>query len=87
MNREDYRAMWMDARNETFLVKSLYATLKLGNSPYFLVGVIWYPWAPFELSFFVSEACWGKVLTLDQLQKGDGHWLIDVVYVKWKRIP
>ena len=35
--------MWMDLRNETFSVKSLYATLELGSATSFPAGVVWNP--------------------------------------------
>ena len=31
--------------------------------------VIWNLWVPSKVNFFAWEAIWGKVLTLDQLQK------------------
>lgn len=51
------------------LVKSLYSTLELGSSNSFAMRIIWNSWVPSKIGFFVREACWGKVLTLDQLQK------------------
>ena len=33
------------------------------------VGIIWNPWVPSRVRFFAWEACWGKLLTLDQLQR------------------
>ena len=43
VNGEEDRAMWMDLRNETFSVKSLYATLELGSATSFPAGVVWNP--------------------------------------------
>ncbi|RVX05413.1 hypothetical protein CK203_013534 [Vitis vinifera] len=36
---------------------------------HFPVKIIWNPWVPSKVRFFAWEACWGKVLTLDQLQR------------------
>ncbi|RVX22874.1 hypothetical protein CK203_008270 [Vitis vinifera] len=35
----------------------------------FLMRVIWNSWVPSKVSFFAWEACWGKILILDQLQR------------------
>ena len=44
------------------------------SSPLFPSGSIWRSSAPSKMAFFTWEASWGKVLTLDQLQRR-GHFL------------
>ena len=61
VNGEEDKSMWMDLRNETFSVKSLYAALELESSTSFLAGVVWNPQGSSKVSFFVWEACWKKV--------------------------
>lgn len=65
VNREEDRVVWMDARINKFSMKSLYVVLESRRSIPCLVRVILNPWVPSKASFFVWEACWGKVLTLD----------------------
>ena len=60
---------WVEAKNGTFSVKSLYASLETGSLVQFPASVVWNAWVPPKVSFFAWEATWGKVLTLDQLQK------------------
>lgn len=63
---EEDIVVWIDLRNDTFLVKSLYVALEPMSSIPFPTGVNWNPWFPSKVSFFEWEACWGKVLTLNQ---------------------
>ncbi|RVW62986.1 DNA-directed RNA polymerase 3, chloroplastic [Vitis vinifera] len=45
-----------------------------------LVGIIWNPWVPSRVRFFAWEACWGKVLTLDQ-PKEEGLMAVGVLFI------
>ena len=42
----------METKNETFSVKSLYASLKIGSLVQFPTGVVWNVWVPLKVSFF-----------------------------------
>ena len=63
-----------------FLVKSFYAALKVGRTVHFPMNIVWNPWVPSNVSFFAWEASWGKVLTLDNLQK-IGRPLVNKYYL------
>ena len=66
---EEDRVRWMDSKDGVFSVKSLYRALQ----PVFLASfpskIIWNSCVQPKLSFFVWEASWGRVITLDRLQK------------------
>ena len=49
--------VWIDLRNDTFLVKSLYVALEPMSSIPFPTGVNWNPLFPSKVSFFEWEAC------------------------------
>ena len=68
------RVIWIASRYGTFLVKSLYSILEPWDSPLFPSGSVWRSSAPHKVAFFAWEASWGKVLTLDQLQRRDTFW-------------
>ena len=68
------RVIWTASRCGTFTVKSLYSILEPGDSSLFPSGSIWRASVPPKVAFFAWEASWGKVLTLDQLQRR-GHSL------------
>ena len=50
-------------------MKSLYSILEPGVSLLFPSGSIWRVSVPPKVAFFAWEASWGKVLTLEQLQR------------------
>ena len=54
---EEDIVVWIDLRNDTFLVKSLYVALEPMSSIPFPTGVNWNPWFPSKVSFFEWEAC------------------------------
>ena len=66
---EEDRVFWTTSKCGAFSVKSLYAMLELGDFPLFPSGSIWRASVPPKLTFFAWEASWGKVLTLEQLQR------------------
>ncbi|RVW52364.1 hypothetical protein CK203_072021 [Vitis vinifera] len=61
--------LWRETKDEIFLVKSLYSTLASRRVVQFPNSIIWSPCVPTKVCFFAWEASWGKVLTLDQLEK------------------
>ncbi|RVW95202.1 hypothetical protein CK203_025629 [Vitis vinifera] len=73
--------LWKAIRNEWIylggrlayqVVKSLYSILEPGDSSLFPNGSIWRASVLHKVAFFAWEASWGKVLTLEQLQR-KGH--------------
>ena len=82
--------MWMDLRNDTFFVISLYVVLELESSIFFQTSAIWNPRVTSKASFFSSEACWKMVLTHEKFQRRGwllvvGCWLLDAFYIKSKK--
>ena len=61
--------IWTTSRCGTFTVKSLYSILEPEDSLLFPSGSNWRASVPPKVTFFAREASWGKVLTLDQLQR------------------
>lgn len=68
--------VWMDLRNDTFFVISLYVVLELESSIFFQTSAIWNPRVTSKASFFSSEACWKMVLTHEKFQRRG--WLLVV---------
>ncbi|RVW45235.1 LINE-1 retrotransposable element ORF2 protein [Vitis vinifera] len=66
---EEDRVSWVKSKDGVFLVKSLYKALQPASSALFPSKIIWRSCAQPKISFFVWEASWGRVLTLDRLQK------------------
>ena len=63
------KLVWTASRSGAFSVKSLYSTLEPGGSAMFPYVGIWSARVPPKVAFFAWEASWGKILTLDQLQR------------------
>ena len=59
----------MASKDGDFSVKSLYRTMQPGSLAFFPSKIIWNSCVQPKLSFFAWEASWGRVLTLDRLQK------------------
>ena len=59
----------MGSKDGVFSVKSLYRALQPVSLASFPSKIIWNSCVQPKLSFFAWEASWGKVLTLDHLQK------------------
>ena len=70
MDEED-RVRWVESKDGVFSVKSLYTVLRPVSSTYFPSKIIWMSYTQPKISFFAWEASWGRVLTLDCLQKRD----------------
>ena len=66
---EEDRVRWTESKDGVVFIKSLYRALQ----PVSLVScpskIIWNSYVHPKLSFFAWEASWGKILTLDRLQK------------------
>ena len=60
---------WKGATNATFSVRNAYILLAPNSGPLFPAKSIWVPSTPSKVAFFVWEEAWGKVLTLDKLQR------------------
>ena len=56
-------------RNGQFRVKEAYSLLTNPNDTGFSSRSIWVARVPTKVAFFAWEATWGKVLTLDRLQR------------------
>ena len=69
VGEEEDRVRWMDLKDCLFSVKSLYRALQSDSLVSFPSKIIWNSSVQPKLSFFTWEASWGKVLTLDWLQK------------------
>ncbi|KAJ9696951.1 hypothetical protein PVL29_008942 [Vitis rotundifolia] len=66
---EEDKVIWTVSKNGAFSVKSLYSILERGGSSLFPSKSIWRVRVPPKVAFFAWEASWGKVLTLEQLQR------------------
>ena len=77
---------WKGGKNVQFGVKNAYSLLISPIVSVFPKNGIWMDRVPTKLAFFAWEAAWGKVLTLDRLQKREGDsFLIDAFYAVAKR--
>ena len=63
------KVIWLDTKSSSFSMKSHYACPEPGSSTPFPKAVVWNSWVPTRASFFTWKASWGKVLTLDCLQR------------------
>ncbi|WJZ92487.1 hypothetical protein VitviT2T_011477 [Vitis vinifera] len=63
------KMVWTTSKSGVFSVKSLYSILEPGGSAMFPYIGIWKASVPPKVAFFAWEASWGKILTLDQLQR------------------
>ena len=66
---EEDRVRWMDSKDGAFSIKSLYRALQPVSIASFPSKIIWNSYVQPKISFFAWEASWGRVLTLDRLQK------------------
>ena len=60
---------WKGGRNGQFKIKEAHSLLANPNDTAFPSRCIWVDRVPPKVTFFSWEATWGKVLTLDRLQK------------------
>ncbi|KAJ9704891.1 hypothetical protein PVL29_003103 [Vitis rotundifolia] len=66
---EEDMVKWKGERNGLFKIKEAYRLLANHNSTNFPSRHVWMDRVPTKVAFFVWEATWGKVLTLDRLQR------------------
>ncbi|RVW96040.1 hypothetical protein CK203_027752 [Vitis vinifera] len=66
---EEDSALWKGGKNGKFGVKEAYGLMISPSVPMFPKKGIWVENVPSKLAFFAWEATWGRVLTLDRLQK------------------
>ena len=52
--------------------KSFYSILELRHAIPFPMAITWNSWVLSKVCFFACEASWGKVLTMDHIQKRVG---------------
>ena len=67
------RVIWKGVADATFTVRNAYNLLVSSSISRFPVKQIWMASVPSKVSFFAWEAVWGKVLTLDKLQRRGWH--------------
>ena len=63
------RVIWKGAVDATFTICNAYNPLVSSSVSRFPVKQILMAYVPSKVSFFTWEAAWGKVLTLDKLQR------------------
>ena len=81
MQREDKdKVVWITSKSGAFSVKSLYSILEPRGSSLFSCGNIWRANVPPKVAFFAWEVSWGKVLTLEQLQRR-GYSLVNMCFL------
>ncbi|RVW47167.1 hypothetical protein CK203_070192 [Vitis vinifera] len=66
---EEDLVFWKEGRNGQFSVKKAYSLLVSPIAAVFPKSNVWMDRVPTKIVFFAWEAVWGKVLTLDRLQK------------------
>ena len=66
---EEDSVIWRQGRNGQFRVKEAYSLSANPNDTGFPSRCIWVATVPTKVAFFAWEAMWGKVLTLDRLQR------------------
>lgn len=76
--------MWMELRNDSFSMKFVMWPWRQGIKSLSDVGRLALV-ASIKVSLFSWKACWGKVLTLDQLHKRGWTCLRDASFIKSKK--
>ncbi|RVW77375.1 LINE-1 retrotransposable element ORF2 protein [Vitis vinifera] len=66
---EEDSVLWRKGRRGQFKVKEVYSLLARCDDTGFPSRSIWVARVPTKVAFFTWEATWGKVLTLDRLQR------------------
>ncbi|RVW86677.1 LINE-1 reverse transcriptase-like [Vitis vinifera] len=69
INLEEDLALWKGGKNGQFGVKDAYELLTSHSTILFPKKGIWVENVPSKLAFFAWEATWGRILTIDRLQK------------------
>ncbi|RVW85327.1 putative ribonuclease H protein [Vitis vinifera] len=81
INLEEDLALWKGGKNGQFGVKDAYGLLTSHSTFLFPKKGIWVENVPSKLAFFAWEATWGRILTIDRLQREDDKSLTGVTYV------
>ena len=66
---EEDSVLWKGGGHGCFRVKDAYNLLVVPNDCAFPINCIWVDKVPTKVAFFAWKATWGKILTLDRLQK------------------
>ena len=66
---EDDSVFWKKGEDGLFKVKKAYRVLANAEGAGFPHSNVWVDKVPTKIAFFAWEAAWGKVLTLDRLQR------------------
>ena len=66
---EEDLALWKGGKNGKFGLKDAYGLLTSHSTSLFPKKGIWVENVPSKLAFFAWEATWGRILTIDRLQK------------------
>ena len=69
ISSEEDSVFWKGGGHGIFEVKDAYNLLVVPNACAFPNKCIWVDKAPTKVAFFAWETTWGKILTLDRLQK------------------
>ncbi|KAJ9686999.1 hypothetical protein PVL29_015736 [Vitis rotundifolia] len=69
ISSEDDSVLWKGGGHDTFRIRDAYNLLVAPNPIVFPKKRIWVDEVPTKVAFFVWEATWEKILTLDRLQK------------------
>ncbi|RVW50823.1 hypothetical protein CK203_076848 [Vitis vinifera] len=69
VNLEDDSVFWKKGEDGLFKVKKAYSVLVNSQGVDFPHSNVWVDKVPTKIAFFAWEATWGKVLTLDRLQR------------------
>ena len=79
--KQEDRIVWKRGNKGVFFLQ-LYSLLETDGTIPFPLKIVQNPWIPSKVNFFSWEACWGKVLTLDQLKKKS--WILANKYALCK---
>ena len=60
---------WRVSKKGFFTVKSFFSSLVPCIGREFRSSLVWNPWVPKKVNFFVWETIWGRILTMDQLKR------------------
>nr|CAN74793.1 hypothetical protein VITISV_000043 [Vitis vinifera] len=82
---EEDSVRWKWEGNGVFGAKGAYKRLCGSSAGVFPNRRIWLDKVPTKVFFFAWEASWGKILTLDKLQRRGGSFLIGAIYAAAER--
>ena len=72
---EEDSVIWKEGDDRLFKVKKVYSVLANTEGAEFPYSNVWVDRVPTKIVFFAWEAAWGKVLTLDRLQRRGWQFL------------